>query len=796
MNELVGAVYDEASGSLSFVGRWNAGIHAPPLRLDDWLVALRLTYAGDSPAVSIDPGPDVTVMNVTYFGAVQDTHLGQVMFESDRLLKRLSMGFDNMSQRVVTSTVPDFQTELALLSPASFQEGAPVWHRMWFESADGEWVDVTVSADRRAVLLDGVGLVVHTEYVTGEGEDAPQGSDPAAEAFVAHFNAHLAEFADEWPVLHELSQCQRFLAVARWLRDTGVPVSQAWLQDYPLDWGDTPATTPRVTVSRQEGLHVYFLEGGVDLTAPNREQAAADRRPDRVAEAVDRLPARDGLSQGDVQLDDVTYHVESVSLAAASPAWRTEPDPGGGTWYLDGDSGLPRVFDDGQTRTNFDCYSPAGLLRQKTVGTGAGRVRFVYSADGRFLVDVIYQDSHTMLDDATGLLTALAPGFQPEGSSSQEVVYQLLTRRNWLRPPAPGLLNRLLALVRSLLSGRGRFIAWQEVDGNLIVQQGPRSRTFYGLTLETLANLLAEQKDLLVDLEWSLDLQRDNPQLAELLKLLDWLGEETGGQNVLSPGQYFADTTGPELVANQELAHNLAIALRLRGYLNFSVDDHLHQAAEALDRQRPIVDGQGAWALEVWVDLASFAASDQAEGQAVVDAAQAADIPVCTMPAGSVGPPALTCTPPHQLASQPNLLFVTGRPDDEVQALLNGLGRAGTLQERYLVLDVCCQDGVRSYVSRFVQEHGAIGVLAYDGRVSLHALRLVVEALIELGESVRQGTPPAELGGRELDANIAHNLAVEMRAEAGDLAPADALTLRHSFDQRTMLPFSRRPVAE
>ena len=533
MNELVGAVYDPESKTLSFIGRWNPGNNAPPLRLDDWLVALRLTYASESPAVSIDPGSDLTRMDVTYFGAVQDTHLGQVMFEADRLLKALSMGMDNTSRCVVTSTVAGFETELELLTPASFSEDTPVWHRMWFESKDGDWVDVTVSEDRRLVLFGDAGLVVRTEYVTREGEEAPKGSDPAADAFVSHLNAHLGDFADDWPVLHELAQLQRYLVIARWLRDSGVPVSQAWVEDYALDWGHTPAITPRITVSREEGQHIYSLEGGVDLTAPNREEVASGRRIARIIESVEDLPAPGGLPQGNLGLDDGIHHVESVSLETMGPAYRTERDASGGTWYLAVNGGFPLNYTDGRMVTNFDRYDfQAHLLTQKTVGTETGRVRYVYGSDAELLVDLSYRDSSTMLDDVIGLLSVWAPGFQSEASSSQTAVYAYLMKHKWLRRPAPGLLNRLLAAQRSLLSQRGRFIAWQEVDGNLIVQQGTRSRTFYSLTLERLADVLAEQMDLLADREWSVGLQHTNPSLAETVKLLEWLEEETSDQNV------------------------------------------------------------------------------------------------------------------------------------------------------------------------------------------------------------------------------------------------------------------------
>jgi len=79
--------------------------------MDDLSVAVNSVYGGNDPGVSIGteaseyPG----LMKVRYDGATIDTEFGKVMFDADRLLKCLDMGYDNITHQPVSSSVPGYQ---------------------------------------------------------------------------------------------------------------------------------------------------------------------------------------------------------------------------------------------------------------------------------------------------------------------------------------------------------------------------------------------------------------------------------------------------------------------------------------------------------------------------------------------------------------------------------------------------------------------------------------------------------------------------------------------------------------
>ena len=198
LNEVTGAVFDDACGRLVLIGRHDPS--RPPLSLDDLVMAFRAIYNGEAPAVSIDPKPyNNSVMQVAYFGGIEETHFGWVLFESDRFLKVYGQGRDNVTGEEIASNVEGYRSELDFASCRQLSN-APVWHRLWFEPGISEGTKVRISTDRRAILFDGAHMIVKAEYIPDESSRVSPGSDPAAEQFVAHVSAHLAEFAAEQPV--------------------------------------------------------------------------------------------------------------------------------------------------------------------------------------------------------------------------------------------------------------------------------------------------------------------------------------------------------------------------------------------------------------------------------------------------------------------------------------------------------------------------------------------------------------------------------------------------------------------
>ena len=298
LTTLEGAAYDGASGELVLIGRSVPGDSL--LNADDLLVAFLSLASGEYPGVSIDPGPSRQEMNVRYLGPTEKTHFGEVMFEADRLLKTLSFGTDNITGEAVSSTVPDFQTELDLA--AAFNpfgsETEPVWHRFWYVV---NRMRLGMSQDGHSISFLQSDLKVNTEYLGTDFQPVPNHApDPEAQAFADHFTEHYAGFAAEFPVVGELVELAKMVSLAQWIADQEIPLDPTWLTMQSPAFVDTPETTPAITVTRELSrttptgtgslteLWILTLYGGVDLTLQNEYEVAS---PSLGAEALSGRPA-------------------------------------------------------------------------------------------------------------------------------------------------------------------------------------------------------------------------------------------------------------------------------------------------------------------------------------------------------------------------------------------------------------------------------------------------------------------------------------------------------------------------
>ena len=113
IQDVGGATFDPATGQVILYGKQNVSL--PNMELDDLSVAVSSVYglhkAAQDPGVSIgtEPSGIPGQMKVRYDGETFNTKFGLVMFDSDRLLKCLTMGKDNITSQAVTSSVPGYQ---------------------------------------------------------------------------------------------------------------------------------------------------------------------------------------------------------------------------------------------------------------------------------------------------------------------------------------------------------------------------------------------------------------------------------------------------------------------------------------------------------------------------------------------------------------------------------------------------------------------------------------------------------------------------------------------------------------
>lgn len=206
---------------------------------DAFVLGYRVSDADRQLGVTIEPTADQVrlgladgdLMQVLYLGGVECTSYGAAAFESDRLMKSLSLGIDNRDGTTFGSHVEGYQTTLARIRRLGLG-GQQSWKRHWIEqlpspvrvSADGRTVFV-VSAEEEGQLhraargelapaqLANSRLRVFAQYMERrDGKLVPRDPDKIDEdddGFAAHLSQRLFEFGREFPAflrLHAYAQ--------------------------------------------------------------------------------------------------------------------------------------------------------------------------------------------------------------------------------------------------------------------------------------------------------------------------------------------------------------------------------------------------------------------------------------------------------------------------------------------------------------------------------------------------------------------------------------------------------------
>jgi hypothetical protein len=258
LHKLEGAHVDVETGSLALFGEQGEG--DGPLSLQDLVAALWAEFHDLSGlTVSIDPvegNPNGPLMNVVFTGGADNTHIGNVMFEADRLLKCLGLGKHNESGEVMQSKVKGYAPlpRLSLILDADGKSS--FWTRFWITTSLGKLPKedsrdkpvLTMANEGRTVWLERVPLFVKTELMVDRGSgrlDSSGGKQDDASAYFAKLVTNeYAQFAEEFPVLAELQELAKLTVLAHWLRTTEAPIAYELLY---LRWADPPFATPRTT---------------------------------------------------------------------------------------------------------------------------------------------------------------------------------------------------------------------------------------------------------------------------------------------------------------------------------------------------------------------------------------------------------------------------------------------------------------------------------------------------------------------------------------------------------------------
>jgi RHS repeat-associated protein len=268
-----GALYDARTNQFILIGEKNSAL--PFIKPEYLAEAIRAVYkpSATEPGMTIDPmpqDPHGPLMVVQFFGNTENTRIGNIMFESDRIMKGLSVGRDNLTKEIVLSAVPGYRsvTRMSLEDPKASQG---LWSRFWLVP---EPVTARVSADGNSVLFDPIRIRVKTEtmrWAGGKLVPARGTRDPHAEAFAAHLTEHYDKFAREYPAFAELKQVTQAVSLAKWMKEQGIQIDWNLLRTLAGRPVDTPELAPSAfhqeqkTIGSGRGISSVSSFGGVEM---------------------------------------------------------------------------------------------------------------------------------------------------------------------------------------------------------------------------------------------------------------------------------------------------------------------------------------------------------------------------------------------------------------------------------------------------------------------------------------------------------------------------------------------------
>jgi RHS repeat-associated protein len=282
LGPIVGVTYDQKTNQLVLIG--NRNINLPPMKPEYLAAAIRVVYSESKhePGMTIDPHPQDPhgpIMNVIFFGNTENTRLGWVMFEADRVMKGYSVGNDNISKQPVVLSVPGYQS-VGAMSLRNGNNNSGLWSRFWLVPQP---VNAKLSNDGNTILFDPIKMEVKTEtmrWVGGKLVPAGGIKDAEAETFASHFTQQYEDFARENPIYTELKHVTQAVALAQWMRQKDLPVEWNYIRHFAGQPYQTPTTTPSANADYFEtintGLRTTTLKihsfGGVNMTPQIRAQ--------------------------------------------------------------------------------------------------------------------------------------------------------------------------------------------------------------------------------------------------------------------------------------------------------------------------------------------------------------------------------------------------------------------------------------------------------------------------------------------------------------------------------------------
>lgn len=184
-----------------------------PIAFSDFAVIYRsiFHYGYNPPFISLDKNEDNRYAKVNYGGYLENTRVGEVVLEADKLFKTITTGFDTNSKQFITEQIDQKVDSYLSEDMRSFLTKSSS-HRMsmryWF------YPDSVLT-----VTNGDIGLVKQCQFFADlERTDKIINKNIAAKETIEHLNTNFTQYQSAFPTLRELDNVARLMALVNWLK--------------------------------------------------------------------------------------------------------------------------------------------------------------------------------------------------------------------------------------------------------------------------------------------------------------------------------------------------------------------------------------------------------------------------------------------------------------------------------------------------------------------------------------------------------------------------------------------------
>ena len=356
-------------------------------------------------------------------GRVENTQVGWVMEEADRVMKCLCIGSDNLTGAPYnSSTIPVAGYKNLLELTGNNPQPGNVMTRQWFTPklmTLNQYIDPQTGL--ASIVFSNATVLCQTENNLTGGASPPQ-----QQAFCDNMTANFDQFAAlKFPcydptdptggriiqtnIFGMLKDVMKAVSLARFFRDNDVPVDMWWLNSWQQPIAYTPKSVP--TIINYLANSTYMISGGVQIQLPNTYIASVTASNVSAVMQSSR-PTATGNANGDIQQQTWTNTTAVGTLTGV--AANTAPEPQDGSVNL--------------AETDLSFASPGSLPLRLTryyqsswLGGDAMGPGWVYTPYMLQFSRPSWYDDYGWMKNSSGIALPMFPGTSDTGLRSGNV---------------------------------------------------------------------------------------------------------------------------------------------------------------------------------------------------------------------------------------------------------------------------------------------------------------------------------------------------------------------------------------